>query len=467
MKQKTTIITALLCLAPCAWAQQIPGVDVSGVKTERNGRFLSVDMNLNLKELDVESNRAVLLTPWIVNGNDSTELKAVGIYGRRRYYYYVRNTGSLLTGKDEQSYRAKAAPDEVAYSALVPYKKWMDGARLKLRRTDYGCCNTIEGEYDNPIGSFHEDFFPQLVYITPKGETAKHRSLEGSAFIDFPVDKTVIYPEYRRNTAELGKIRATIDSVRSDKDISITQVWLKGYASPESPYSHNTMLAKGRTAALKTYIQNLYKFNNGVIKTDYEPEDWAGLRRYVEQSNLEHRSEILALIDSDREPDSKEWLIKSRYPQDYRFLLDNCYPALRHTDYRIAYDIRSYTDVEEIKRIMLTQPQKLSLNEFYLLSQQYEPGSDEFTEVFETAVRMYPDDEAANLNAANAAMRRDDLKTAKRYLAKAGSSSEAVYARAACAVRAEDYDTARIYLKKASDMGLKQATETLNQLSDY
>lgn len=447
-------------------AQSVDGVSVSNVNAERSGKYIAVDMNLDMKQLNVESNRAVLLTPRLVNGNDSVDLKSVGVYGRRRYYYYVRNYGSLLTGEEEQSFRAKQRPDAVTYTTLVPYQKWMDGAELRLHRTDYGCCSTVLAEQDGRIGKYTEAFFPTLVYSRPVGEAEKHEELERQAYIDFPVNKTVIYPDYRRNVAELGKICGTIDSVRSDADITITQVWLKGYASPESPYAHNTMLAKGRTAALKAYIQNLYKFADGIIVTDYEPEDWAGLRRYVDNSNLEHRTEILALIDSNIDPDVKEAKIKKAYPDEYRFLLQNCYPALRHTDYRIAYTIRSYTDIEEIKRVMKSQPQKLSLNEFYLLSMQYEPGTDEFTEVFETAVRMYPNDESANLNAANAAMRRDDLKAAERYLTKAGTSAEAVYARAALAIRSDDYDAARTLLTQASNMGLKQAAATLEELKN-
>mgnify|MGYP000703662735 FL=1 len=77
---------------------------------------------------------------------------------------------------------------------------------------------------------------------------------------------------------------------------------------------------------------------------------------------------------------------------------------------------------------MQTQPQKLSLNEFYLVAQTYEPGSVEFNDVFETAVRMYPNDEIANLNAANSAMQRKDVENAKRYLQKGGDSPEALYA---------------------------------------
>lgn len=442
----------------------VDGVSVDDLKIERNGEYMVVDMKLNLKELDVDGNRAVLLTPRLVNGNDSLDMQSVGIYGRRRYYFYVRNGESMLSGKDEKSFMASKKPDNVEYHNIIPYTEWMNGADLSLHRSDYGCCNTLLSQQDGNLGHHVEAFFPELVYVRPQGKTSKSRSIEGSAFIDFPVDKTVIYPEYRRNTSELGKIQATIDSVRNDKDITITSVWLKGYASPESPYSHNKDLAVGRTEALKKYIQQLYKFDDGIISTDYEPEDWAGLRKYVEQSNIDHRLEILALIDSDLEPDAKELKIKRSYPEEYRFLLTNCYPALRHTDYRIAYTICTFTDVEEIKKIMNERPQKLDLNEFYLVAQEYEPGSDEFTDVFETAVRMFPTDSIANLNAANAAMRRGDLDGAERYLAKAGDSPEAVYAHGALAIRKKDYETARRYLNDAKNLGLGQAEITLEQL---
>lgn len=473
MKKTLYILSALLGIIAVAKAQNaidmrnqdiVDGVSVENIRMERNGGYIAVDMFWDLSELDVDDNRAVLLTPRLVNGNDSLDLPSVGVYGRRRYYFYVRNGESMLSGKDEMSYKVSEKPETIEYHSMAPYTEWMNGSVLSLHRSDYGCCNTLLAEQNTVLGRHSEVFFPELVYVRPHGQIEKRDSLEGSAFIDFPVNQTVIYPDYRRNTAELEKIQSSIDSVRSDMDITITSVWLKGYASPESPYVHNKELAIGRTAALKKYIQQLYRFEGDVITTDYEPEDWAGLRRYVERSNLEHRTEIIALIDGNLEPDAKEWKIKSTYPAEYRFLLQNCYPALRHTDYRIAYTIRSYSDVEEIKRIMRERPQKLNLNEFYLAAQEYEPGTDEFADIFETAVRMFPDDAIANLNAANATMRRGDLIGAKRYLAKAGDSPEAIYARGALAIRQKDYDSARRYLNEAKSLGLEQAGITLEQL---
>ncbi len=116
--------------------------------------------------------------------------------------------------------------------------------------------------------------------------------------------------------------------------------------------------------------------------------------------------------------------------------------------------ITSFSDPETILEVIKSRPQNLSENEFFVAASTLEPGSDEFTDVFETAVRMYPDNETANLNAANAAIRRDDFAAAERYLAKAGSSAEADYARGAFNVRSGDLDAARSWIGSAQAKGV-------------
>lgn len=76
-------------------------------------------------------------------------------------------------------------------------------------------------------------FEPVFNWIAPTAEAVKIRELKGQAFIDFPVNKTVIYPDYRGKLRELAKIRATIDTVINDKDVEITALSIKGFASPE------------------------------------------------------------------------------------------------------------------------------------------------------------------------------------------------------------------------------------------
>ena len=265
---------------------------------------------------------------------------------------------------------------------------------------------------------------------------------------------------------ELQKILSTIDAVRNDADTRIISVSIKGYASPESPYSNNERLAMGRTKTLKEYVRKQYNFADMQFITDYEPEDWAGLERYVESSSLDNKAGILALIRSNMDPDAKERSIKTAFPKEYAFLLKEVYPGLRHSDYAVRYEVRAYTDVEEIKRLIKTQPQKLSLNEMYLAAQEMEIGSEEYNETFDIAVRMFPDDEVANLNAANIAMSRGSLKSAERYLQKAGDSPQAIYARATLAALNKDFDTAEKMFEEAVRKGMPDAEKMLRQIEE-
>jgi tetratricopeptide (TPR) repeat protein len=312
-----------------------------------------------------------------------------------------------------------------------------------------------------------EPYKPTLIYIRPDAEYIKLRVVNGTAFVDFPVSKTDIRPTYRNNSAELAKITGSIDMVKADSDATITQIAIKGFASPESPYDNNTRLARERTEALKLYVESLYNFDSELITTSYEPEDWAGLERYVEASTLEHKDAILAIIRSTDEPDRKEWLIKNSYPEDYAYLLKSCYPALRHSDYTIRYTLPQYSDPQEIERIMNTAPQRLSLEEFYILAQTYEAGSAELDELWEIAVRMYPNDEIANYNAANSAMDKGDFERALRYLDKAGDRPEVAFSRGCIEVLKEQYEASLPYLERAQKQGVDAATPVIEAVSNH
>ena len=114
-----------------------------------------------------------------------------------------------------------------------------------------------------------------------------------------------------------------------------------------------------------------------------------------------------------------------------------------------------------------TEPQKLSLNEFYLAAAALESGSEAFKEVFDVAVAMYPSSEVANLNAANAAMERGDLASAEKYLAKAGESAQAEYARGIFAALSNDHGTAVDKFRYAEAEGVLDAGEAVRIYTKY
>ena len=470
MKFRHILISALALISNIisSQAQNKTDIDITDLTLEIRDGYINLDMSLDLSGIDIKGTQVVVLTPCIINGSEMLALKSIGIYGRNRRVFYQRNEDIRPTERKDDAYKPSDVRNNlINYSTSAYYVNWMEGCRISIIRTDYGCCDNAENVSETEIIDRFPmaPFIPELIYIRPEHKQQKIREISGTAYIDFPVSSIKILTGYRNNKTELAKITDTIDSVKEDSDISIRSISIKGFASPESPYDNNTFLAKGRTAALKDYIQSLYNLEDGVIITSFEPEDWEGLEKYVKESSLPHKDQILETIHSDRDPDTKEWIIKSRWKSDYRHLLDHCYPVLRHSDYRIEYTIKEYGSPEEIEKVFRTSPQKLSLEEFYLLAQTYEPGSEDFNELFETAVRMFPDDPGANLNAANSAILKKDYRRALRYLEKAGELPESTYARGALEIYMEDYEAAKPYLEQARKLGLPQAEAALKGIA--
>lgn len=463
MKKILSILSAIAIALPVFGATD-DSSRVWALRVDRSTDRLLVNMNIDADDLGRKSNRESWLTPVLTKtAEDGTvnelRLPAVLVSGRNRYYQALRHD------VDVPVYRG----GNIAYAANVEWQPWMETAVLSLERRECGCCGEPESTIVTLVDTFDfvpRVFRPQFQYVRPTPEMIKIRELKGRAFIDFPVNRTEIYPDYRSNPRELAIIRATIDSVRLDPDVSVQAMTFKGYASPEGSYTNNVRLAKGRTESLKNYVQGLYHFDPAVIHTSYEPEDWEGLRTFMETSGLDNRDAILAVIDSDLAPDAKDWKLRRDFPTQYAFLLREVYPALRHTDYTINYTIRSYNDPKEILNLVYTRPQNLSLNEFFVAAQSVPQGSEQYNYIFETAARMYPDDEVANLNAANAAMQQGAYDNAATYLTKAGDGPDAIYARGVLAALTGDYRRAMDILGQAARLKVAPAVDAINQIKD-
>lgn len=458
-------MSALLA-APCALQAQTDSprladnsIVVENKKVEQTDHNLVVDLTLNMDSLHLRSNQRLVFTPIVRStGGQERTMPQIIVNGRKQDISYKRYAHKDYPDDAQVVRRKNGTAQSYEYNAIVPYEEWMKNADVVIAEDLCGCGN-VEEQDQTVIQRLRT---PYMAYLRPKAEARKARTEEGRAFIDFPVDKTTLYPDYRNNPRELDKIVNTINLVKEDKNVSITGIEIHGYASPEAPYNYNARLAEGRAKTLTDHVRRLVNLEDRLFKVTSTPEDWDGLREAVLSSNLEHRQEILDIIDDNKlTPDTRERKIKSNYPKEYRFMLDTYYPALRHSDYVVSYTVRPFS-VEEAKEILRTKPKQLSLEEMYLVAQTYEPGSDEFNEVFQTAVHLYPEDETANLNAACAEIERGDYKAASRYLAKAGNSPYAAHARGVMAMKQGNDDEARRQFTIAAQGGVKEAQQNLD-----
>lgn len=468
MKLTKYIIVSLALMASMfsanaeSWKSDKYSIDRMQVQREHG--LVKVTMTIEPSRYHLGTNKRITIVPVLksLETDDSVAMQPVVIAGRNSFYSAQR------AGLPTDQLLRSGSGDAVSYEAQTEWADWMEHSQLDLTSCVTGCCGVTENKDERhhvaELDWRPVNFIPEFHYMVPKAEESKTRKIEGKAYVNFPVNRTEIYPEYMLNPQELRKITSGIDSVRMNPDATVKSITLVGFASPEGPYKNNIRLAAGRTEAVKEYVRKMYTFPAETFKTNSVPEDWEGLRDSVAVSILADRNEILDFIDNGNVPvEQRNDKLRARFPQSYAYLLKNIYPWLRHTNYVIDYEIRSYTDINEIRRVLRERPENLSLNEFYLAANSYPVGSPEYDKVFDTALLYHKDSEVANLNAANSAMNEGDFKRARMLLNRL-SSPQANYGKAVLAALEGNYDAAEKGFEQAEADGIAQASGALKQI---
>ena len=452
----------------------------------QRGDSLYVDMAVTTEGRNVPSRMSADFTPVLVSGERSLALPAVSLMGRNSYRNH-RRALALMSAKERGAYEKSApyyvVPDykgdsRMDYRLALPYEAWMSSAQLTLQRIDCGCGKSSVTDVRLLAGkvSLEEVIVieryriePHLAYIRPEAEAVKSRAEQGESFLDFAVGKTSVNPEFGRNAAELEKIRRMIDLVQDDKDLTIKRIVIVGYASPEGSLAMNERLSEGRAKALRDYLQSRYPAIPGSLYSiRFGGENWDDLVEAVQTSDMPDKQAVLDIIDrysiiGGRE--AKLMALKGGTP--WRYMLREMFPSLRKVTVTVDYDVRNF-DAEEAKAVVKTHPQNLSLNELYLVANTYEPGSEDFNSLFETAVRLYPESVTATVNAAVAALERRDFVGAERYLRSVKSPDRIPECDNAWGLllmlRDQDYDRAAPYFEAARAAGLKAAQQNLDEI---
>ena len=448
-----------------AMAQSIASgaVTIDSVQTHIVDSRVDVAFKLNLDNLKLKAEQQLVLTPMLVADGDTLALSPIVINGRSKQIRMERN-GELASRRTDRRQpivvrRKNGTQQSINYSQTVNRTRPIEAEQVQLLTAQDLCgCGDIENLESSLIANVENPaaWTPAIAFVKPAAEARKQRAEKGEAYLSFRVNKTDIVVDLFDNSRELAKITKTIDLVREDKNVQITGINIHGFASPDGPYANNERLARERAASLKNYVANLYPINAKLFSSNSTPEDWDGFRRKVQQSNLANKEEIIKISNSSLAPDDKDKRIRQLYPHDYAVIMSDIYPRLRHSDYTVSYTVRPFS-VEEAKQILKTRPQQLSLQEMYLVAQTMEVGSKEFNEVFDIAVRMFPDDPTANLNAACADIQRGDMESAERHLKRAGNSAEANNARGALAVARKNYKQAKQLFDEAAVAGSTEA----------
>ena len=461
-------------------AQQIMEgqAEVKQLSVTRQASMVDVNFSIDISSLSVGADETVVLKPVIVKGAERVELPAVEVMGRRAWIRWQRNdeqcvTASPLYAEREAKRKERKAGKKqlVAYSTSIAYEPWMKSANVLIEQGSCGCNADMLALGSTSLSRIlHEAYVPQylLSFLEPAPEPVKVRDESHSAFINFKVDEFAILEDYKSNSKELASILSSIKRVEKDKDLTITSVTIEGWASPEASESYNKSLSQKRADALADYVAQKSNLERENISAKGCGEDWATLRTLVEaEQKLLKKNEVLAVIDNPSlSLDAKDKALSELIPESiYNRLMSEMYPKLRRNDYRIIYNVRNF-NLEEARKLVDSEPRKLSLVEFYRVAGSYTKGSKEYNHILEVAAKTYPEQSVAAVNAAAVAIAKGDTNSALAILSRADqNNAEVLLATGLAYAKAGEVKKARQAWSLSAEKGNAEAKHNLAELA--
>ena len=452
--------------------------EVKNLTTNRANGRLTIDMDIDISNIEVGADETLILTPAIEKNGNSLELPSVEIMGRRAYMYYRRNEEIPVTNNPfyaeriaKRAERKAGQKQTVDYTATVPFAEWMRGSTVVVKEGSCGCDQTPIALGDNNVGRvLHEIYHPQYIisFVEPEPEPIKVRAESHSAYINFKVDRYEILENYKSNNTELASIVNSIEKVKDDDDLTITSITIEGWASPEGTEQHNKILSENRANSLADYVTKKTAIARDDIHAIGRGEDWINLKTIVEGTTILSKDKILEIINSSATLDQKDQQLNDLVPPTiYQRLLGEIYPRLRRNDYRIEYNVRNF-NIEEAKALVDSDPCKLSVGELYKVAGTYEKGSKEYNHVMAVAAKTYPSVVAAAVNQASLLMAEKKYAEALDVLSKSDQNDARILAAQGYAyINMGDQAKAKAAWEKAAAKGQADAKHNLEELDKH
>lgn len=475
------LVSVLASVAKAPYRGEVAVGFGPGVK---QGDKVTLGAEVDLAKLDLGRNDMLTFTPALrsLNGNEEMRFEPVSVAGprraksiRRREYYHT-TTGHSPKEMKVQTAKEKVRTIPLAYT--LTFEPWMRNSRLVVVEQTAGCCNNVQlyadGRdyklYQSDPYRFPEPYTPAytVAFLTPPKVEAKMQSETYSARLQFQVNRSELLRNFQDNARILSEADEMINRIKHDSLLTVRRIRVQGYASPEGSETNNLRLSQERARAFVSYLysqHNLYR-EGRLIYAEGMGEDWYGLRKTVEASNLDDKYAVLDILNNILDVSRRKNALKALSGgRTYRTMLEYMYPPLRRNEYTIEYEIRGF-NAEEAQKVFKTRPQLLSLNEMFLVANLYQRDSEEFKQVFDVAARLFPDSPVAQFNVGAMEIENGSYDTAIKRLGTI-ETPDAWNNLGIAWWHKGDHQKAGEYLRKAAAGGNTAAIQNLQEFEKW
>lgn len=482
IKSKHTIMVTVLfisCLTNIltAYAQQPSSGKQVYIKSRpvmMRGDNAWIDLDIEIHKLSLSSERQLILTPMLQAGKENKAFPPVIINGKKRHTIYNRNRKFNKENAVTPYKVIKRTNDSdvqtIHYLVGVKVEPWMRAASFVLEQDFCGCGNdqqqiSVEmiAQHFIPASKpvFDFDFAAAAIsFVQPPKEETKKRAESDQAYVIFEQGKSLVIPALFNNQQELDKITRSLDYIQNELSAQVNQIRISAHASPEGSQVSNRNLSVNRAKALVNWLETTQLVKRVRVDSWGEGEDWVMLLELIRSDNHLTEADKKALeeiIGRVTDQDARErQIMRYKNGEVYRYLSASLYPKLRRCDYVIEFTVPAFS-LQKSMQLLKENPAMLSLAECYAIANTYPKESPEFNRLFDTAVRLFPQDAIAKLNAAAAELNAGELDKAEQKLNTLSNDPRAWNNIGVLLMKKQQLDRAEEFLKRAIEAGSTDA----------
>lgn len=411
------------------------------------GNSVSTDVTVNFPAKYFQKGMILKFTPVL-------EFEGGEIAGTPKYF-------QAEDVKENYTTVSKSDGGTFPYKVSLPYDSRAKVSTLVMR---------IEGRYA-------ENKKAELVEFAPFGNITIAQGISTVQNLAYP--HAVIIPDnFKRITTitEEAEIRYQINSAnvrnnqlsqeqiklfkefvkenQNKENVTLGNVYSKGYASPDGPEKFNDKLSSDRSQTGEKAIKNTLKGTGVSYDAAAYGEDWDGFRKLVEASNIQDKDlilQVLAMYDNSARRDQE---IKN-LSKVYEELKKSVLPQLRRTQFVVSADIVGKSDQELIAAVR-NNDRTLTLDEMLYAATLVEETKK--ADVYRMAAAVY-DDMRAHNNLAVVLLENGDIDGAQVSIeaaARKGSHPTVTNNMAAIAIARGDVGAAKQYLAALNNEDARQ-----------
>ena len=315
MKYSVLLCGLLLMQAVGLSAKEQVRLSADDVTIGRTGDSVRVSFRLNVAGLGKDY--VLKVTPLLRGkGGQETEPPKLNYGSRRAQIVEWREGGMKKTQAVAPAYNK--AGEALLYTHTFPYAEWMEGATFCLEAQRAGCCS--------------------------KEDIDRYRD-EATLVVYFPVGSVQVLPEFENNRAQLDHLLSVLNKIAASKDSRIAKILVVGSASPDGSAELDSRIAGKRAQVLVDHIMSRTKLASSFFEVSNDQVAWRMLRRFVADSDMDSRQEVMNIIDTAPVWDAAKkagrlgLLMKLNGGKPYRHMKQHFFPKLRNAGYiKVFYE---------------------------------------------------------------------------------------------------------------------------------